>query len=130
LRAWLFGAIRLIHEAFPVAAELESTVKENSQVIRPVVEGPAREQLASLVTKLLQGGSIDLKRWVAGIDLTADRAGFLVAHDLETACEMVKASEEASAAVPHRDRIRELTLFSVDPKYFALRSRLGISIDS
>ncbi|MBM4360459.1 MAG: tetratricopeptide repeat protein, partial [Deltaproteobacteria bacterium] len=130
LRAWLFGAIRLIHEAFPVAAELESTVRENSQVIRPVVEGPAREQLASLVTKLLQGGSIDLKRWVAGIDLTADRAGFLVAHDLETACEMVKASEEASAAVPHRDRIRELTLFSVDPKYFALRSRLAISIDS
>jgi len=130
LRAWLFGAIRLIHEAFPVAAELESTVKENSQAIRPVVEGPIREQLASLVTKLLQGGSIDLKRWVAGVDLTADRAGLLVAHDLETACDMVKASDEASAALPHRDRIKELTTFSVDPKYFALRRKLGISIDA
>lgn len=130
LRAWLFGAIRLIHEAFPVTAELESTVKENSQAIRPALEGTGREQLASLVTKLLQGGSIDLKRWVAGVDLTADRAGLLVAHDLEIACEMVKASEESSSALPHRDRIRELTLFSVDPKYFELRSRLSISIDS
>jgi len=105
-------------------------VKENSQAIRPVVEGPIREQLASLVTKLLQGGSIDLKRWVAGVDLTADRAGLLVAHDLETACDMVKASDEASAALPHRDRIKELTTFSVDPKYFALRRKLGISIDA
>lgn len=130
LRAWLFGAIRLIHEAFPVAAELESTVKENGQTIRSIIDGPAREQLASLVTKLLQGGSIDLKRWVAGVDLTADRAGFLVAHDLETACEMIKASEESGSALPHRDRIRELTTFSVDPKYFAIRRKLGINIDA
>jgi tetratricopeptide (TPR) repeat protein len=130
LRAWLFGAIRLIHDAFPVAAELESTVKENSQAIRPAIDGPAREQLASLVTKLLQGGSIDLKRWVAGIDLSADRAGLLVCHDLELACEMVKASDESTAAIPHRDRIKELTLFSVDPKYFGLRQKLGIAIDS
>ena len=130
LRAWLFGAIRLVHDAFPVAAELESTVKENGQAIRPAIDGPAREQLTSLVTKLLQGGSIDLKRWVAGIDLSADRAGFVVCHDLEFACEMIKGSDEASAAIPHRDRIKELTLFSVDPKYFGIRQRLGIAIDS
>ncbi len=130
LRAWLFGAIRLIHDAFPVAAELESTVNENSQTIRPFIEGPGREQLASLVTKLLQGGSIDLKRWVAGVDLSADRAGLLVCHDLELATEMIKASEEGTAVLPHRDRIKELTLFSVDPKYFDIRRRLGISIDA
>ena len=120
----------MVHDAFPVAAELESTVKENGQAIRPAIDGPAREQLTSLVTKLLQGGSIDLKRWVAGIDLSADRAGFVVCHDLEFACEMIKGSDEASAAIPHRDRIKELTLFSVDPKYFGLRQRLGIAIDS
>jgi tetratricopeptide (TPR) repeat protein len=130
LRAWLFGAIRLIHEGFPVAGELDSTVRENSSAIKPVVEGPARDQLASLVTKLLQGGSIDLKKWVAGVDLSADRAGLLVCHDLEVACEMIKASDEATAALPHKDRIKELTLFTVDTKYFKLRKRLGINIDA
>ncbi len=130
LRAWLFGAIRLIHEGFPVAGELDSTVRENSQAIRPIVDGPKRDQLASLVSKLLAGGSIDLKRWVAGVDLTADRAGLLVCHDLETACDMIKASDEATAALPHKDRILELTLFTVDNKYFKLRKRLGVNIDA
>ncbi len=130
LRAWLFGAIRLIHEGFPVAGELDSTVRENSMAIKPVVEGPARDQLSSLVSKLLKGGSIDLKKWVAGVDLSADRAGLLVCHDLEIACEMIKASDEATAALPHKDRIRELSLFTVDSKYFNIRKRLGINIDA
>ncbi|MCC6524264.1 MAG: tetratricopeptide repeat protein [Polyangiaceae bacterium] len=130
LRAWLFAAIRLIHEGFPIAAEFDKTVTENQQAIDPVIQGPARDQLASAVTKLLQSGAIDLKKWVAGVDLTADRAGFLVAHDLEVACEMIKASDEASAAVPQRDRLRELTMFSIERGYFELRKRLAISVDS
>ncbi|MFP6684541.1 MAG: hypothetical protein VB934_07505, partial [Polyangiaceae bacterium] len=130
LRTWLFAAIRLIHDTFPVAQELESTVSENLDAIRGHVRGPARDQLASAVTKLLQSGAIDLKRWVAAVDLTADRVGFLVCHDLEIANEMVRASDEASAALGHRDRIRELSLFSVGPEYFALRKRLGIGIES
>lgn len=130
LRAWLFAAIRLIHEAFPVAESLESTVRMNSEAIKSNITGPNREKLASAVSKLLQGGSIDLKRWVAGVDLSADRAGLLVAHDLEIAVEMIKASDESTASLPHKERIRELTLFSVNPKYFAIRKRLGIGIDS
>ncbi len=129
MRSWLFAAIRLIHETFPVAAELESTVMENVSALRHFVQGPARDQLASAVTKLLGSGAIDLKRWVAGVDLSADRAGFLVCHDLEVACEMIKASDESTAAVSHRDRIKELTLFSVDFHYFMLRKRLQINID-
>ena len=67
---------------------------------------------------------------MAGVDLSADRAGFLVCHDLEVACEMIKASDESTAAIPHRDRVKELTLFSVDKGYFNMRKRLGISIDA
>jgi tetratricopeptide (TPR) repeat protein len=130
MRSWLFAAIRLIHDGFPVAAELESMVMENVAFLKPHLSGTARDQLASAVSKLLQSGAIDLKKWVAGVDLSADRAGFLVCHDLEVACEMIKASDESTAAIPHRDRIKELTLFSVDRSYFNLRKKLGISIDS
>ena len=63
-------------------------------------QGVQREMLASLVSKLLQsGGALDLKKWVAAIDLTADRAGFLLAHDLATAAEVMRATEDA-ASVP------------------------------
>ena len=91
--------------------------------------GPLRDQLASAVTKLLQAGAIDLKKWVAGVDLSADRAGFIVAHDLELAHEMIKAADEASAALPQKDRLKELTLYSVSEEYFSVRTRLGVNID-
>ncbi|XYI03446.1 protein kinase domain-containing protein [Sorangium sp. So ce1128] len=130
LRAWLFAAIKLISPTFPITKELEGPVKDNLAVLEPTIVGPARDQLASIVTKLLQAGAIDLKRWVSGIDLTADRAGFLLANDLELAQEMIKAADEASAAVPQKERLKELMLYAVSEEYFAVRQRLGINIDS
>ncbi|WP_437291724.1 protein kinase domain-containing protein [Sorangium sp. So ce406] len=130
LRAWLFAAIKLISPTFPITKELEGPVMENLSVLDPIIVGPARDQLASIVTKLLQAGAIDLKRWVSGIDLTADRAGFLLANDLELAQEMIKAADDASAAVPQKERLKELLLYAVSEEYFAVRQRLGINVDS
>jgi tetratricopeptide (TPR) repeat protein len=129
LRAWLFAAIKLITPAFPVAKELEGQVKENLAVIEPTVVGPQRDLLASVVTKLLQSGAIDLKKWVAAVDLSADRAGFVIANDLELGYEMIKGADEASSAVPQKDRLKELGLYAVSEEYFAVRQKLGINID-
>ncbi len=130
LRAWLFAAIKMISPTFPITKELEGPVRDNLSVLEPTIVGPARDQLASIVTKLLQGGAIDLKRWVSGVDLTADRAGFLLANDLELAQEMIKAADDASAAVPQKERLKELMLYAVSEEYFAVRQRLGINVDS
>ncbi len=88
-------------------------MKENLAVIEPLMVGPLRDQLASVVTKLLQSGAIDLKKWVAAVDLSADRAGFVIANDLELANEMIKAADEASSAVQQKERLKELLLFAV-----------------
>ncbi|MEZ4301358.1 MAG: hypothetical protein R3B70_40870, partial [Polyangiaceae bacterium] len=130
LRAWLFAAIRMIVPAFPVSAELEGPVRENLAVLESLVTGQTRDKLASAVTKLLQTGAIDLKRWVAGVDMSADRAGFLACNDLELASEMIKAADESSSAVAQKDRLRELVLYSTSEEYFALRRRLGLNIDA
>ena len=54
----------------------------------------------------------------------------LVAHDLETAAEIIKASEEGSSAVSNQDRLKELVLYAVSEPYFELRQTLGVAIDS
>ncbi len=131
LKAWVFAAIKMNSPQFPVSPDLEGPVAENLKALNAYITGPARERLASLVSKLLtSGGALDLKRWVAAVDLTADRAGLLVAHDLETAAEMIKASDEAVSPVSHSDRLRQLIMFSVSESYFALRQLLQIGIDS
>jgi tetratricopeptide (TPR) repeat protein len=131
LKSWLFAAIKLTAPHFPVANELAGAVVEAMQALDAGIQGQARDQLTRVVAKLIQSGTaLDLKRWVAGVDLTADRAGFLLAHDLDTAVAVIRASDDASSALPTEDRVQELVLFSVSEAYFHLRERLGISVDS
>jgi hypothetical protein len=129
LKAWLFAAIKLCVPQFPVAPDLQGPVVEAMTFMSKDVQGPAREILTSIVTKLIvSGGAIDLKKWVSAIDLTADRAGFLLAHDLATAAEVIRATEDA-ASLPSKERIKELTLFSVGEEYMALRQKLQIGVE-
>jgi tetratricopeptide (TPR) repeat protein len=131
LKAWLFAAIKLTSPQFPVASELEGAVLEALAALEAGVQGPARDHLTRVVSKLLtSGAALDLKRWVAGIDLTADRAGLIICHDLEMAVRVIRASDDGSSSVAADERIKELVLYSVSPSYFEIRSRLSISVDS
>jgi hypothetical protein len=130
LKAWLFAAVKLCVPQFPIAPELQGQVDEAFEHISRDFQGMQREILASMVSKLLQsGGAIDLKQWVAAIDLTADRAGLLLAHDLAVATEIIRATEDASS-VPSVDRFKEIVLYSISTPYIELREKLGITVDS
>lgn len=131
LKAWLFAAIKLTSPQFPVSPELEGAVSEAMQALEAGVTGQARDHLTRVVAKLLtSGAALDLKRWVRGVDLTADRVGFLLSHDLETATQIIKASDESTSSVGTDERLKELVLFSVSSEYFRLRQQLGIAVDS
>jgi len=130
LKAWLFGAIKQTSPQFPIAPELEGPVQQALAALQ-ALHPTAKEQLTSLVGRLLQSGAaIDLKKWIAACDLTADRAGMLLAHDLEVASALIKASDDSSASVNQKDRLRELVLFASSEDYFALRQKLVVNIDS
>lgn len=131
LKAWLFAAIKLTSPQFPVAPELEGAVSEAIHALEAGVTGQARDHLTRVVAKLLtSGAALDLKRWVRGVDLTADRVGFMLSHDLETATQIIKASDESTSSVSTDERLKELVLFSVSSQYFHLRHQLGIAVDS
>jgi tetratricopeptide (TPR) repeat protein len=131
LKSWFFAAIKLTSPQFPVSPELEGAVNEAYLALEAGLVGQMRDQLTRVVSKLLtSGAALDLKRWVAGVDMTADRAGFVLAHDLETATQVVKASDESASAVSTDERFKELALFAVSPQYFEIRQRLMISVDS
>ncbi len=129
LRAWLLAAIRAVQPSFPVAAELATPVAENTAVIKQLVTGNQLDLLTSLVSKIVASdASLDLKRWMLGVDLTADRVGFLLANDLPMSLAVIRATPEDQSIVPQADRIRELRLYAMSEEYFRLRQRLGIAM--
>ncbi len=129
LRAWLFAAIRAVQPSFPLAGDLTDAVTENVAAIKKHLAGPGIEVLGSLVSKLLAAdNALDLKRWTAGVDLTADRAGFLLANDLGMSLAVIRAGGDDSGGVPQADRLRELRTFAVSEGYFRLRRDLGVAL--
>ncbi|HJL15429.1 MAG TPA: protein kinase [Sandaracinaceae bacterium LLY-WYZ-13_1] len=129
LRAWLLAAIKTAVGHFPVPKELAGSVDEHLGAFKQHLPGPQQERLRSLVQKLLQAApELDLKKWVAAVDLTADRVGFVLANDLELATAVVKASPEEAAGVAQKERLKELQIYSVSEPYLTLRHHLGIAI--
>jgi len=130
LKAWLFAAIKMSAPQFPIAPDLEGQVKEAMDAMTADFQGVQKELLASVVSKLLQSGTtIDLKKWVAAIDMTADRAGFILAHDLTMATEVMRATEDA-ASIPSKERMKELVLFGVSAEYLSVREKLAVTLDA
>jgi len=130
LKAWLFAAIKLCVPQFPISPDLQGQVNEALAFMTPDFQGVHRELLASTVSKLLQsGGAVDLKKWVVGVDLTADRAGFVLAHDLGVATQVMRATEDA-ASVSSKERGKEVVLYSISEPYLELRQRLGVTVES
>jgi hypothetical protein len=130
LKSWLFAAFRVCSPHFPVAAELEGPVLEAKNALERYLTLPNRDRLVEIVSRLLQSSAaIDLKEWVNGVDFTADRIGLVMANDLKSVTDIIKTVEDPSA--PPRDRrLQELILFAIDESFFAVRHRLGISLES
>lgn len=129
LRSWLLAAIKTATPQFPIPKDLEASVGEHSAAFTQHLTGPQVEQLRSVVHKLLAAApELDMKRWVASVDLTADRVGLVLANDLEIATAIVRASPEDAAAATQKDRLKELYLYSVSEDYLSLRHKLGIAI--
>jgi tetratricopeptide (TPR) repeat protein len=131
LRSWLFAAIKLISPQFPIAPDIEGSVMEALRALETNLRATGRDELTRVVSTLLrEGAALDLKRWVSGVDQTADRVGFIIAHDLDTAAQVIRASDESASSLPNQDRLKSLAVFSVSPDYLGLRRRLGIAVDS
>jgi tetratricopeptide (TPR) repeat protein len=131
LKAWLFAAIRLMTPQFPIPPDIQGPVQEALQALHGIVTGPQRDHLARVVSKLVsEGTALDLKKWVAGIDLSADRAGLVMSDDLATAVEVIRAGDPASSSVAAAERVEEIFKYSVSEQYLAARKRLGIAIGS
>lgn len=129
LRGWLLAAIRVANPRFPVPGKLQQAVEQNHAALQRHLQGPQLTGIKSLAEHLLrEAPELDMKRWSAAVDLTADRVGFVLADSLEAGVAVVRASPADSSSASERDRLKELYLYAVSSEYLALRKASGIAI--
>ncbi len=129
LRSWLLAAIRLANPRFPVPDAMRTQVERNHQALVSTLHPPAQQSLRSLVEQLLrEQPELDMKRWGMAVDVAADRVGFILANSLDAAVAVVRASPADSSYLSERERLKELYLYAVSPRYLALRQAIGVTI--
>lgn len=106
-------------------------IQQVVQQLAPKLQAAQVDALRSLGKRFIDAGArTDVKRWLQCVEITACRAGFLIANDLETAARMITALGPAGPVdLPPKDKVKEIVLFSVSEEYFRLRQALGIQLN-
>jgi hypothetical protein len=97
--------------------------------IRRTVPATMLEQVAILGKKLAsREGDGLVPGWVTATDLTANRAGLILANDLETAARAVATEQGVQSAMGVKERLRDLLVFACSEDYFTVRRHLGLEL--
>lgn len=133
---------------FPTLAELSSLVLAAMRVVIPAIPAPprpergpaldvalgarlgqeARTKLARVVARLdARGGTMDLLAWIRHVELTAARAGLLLAGDLRVAMRLLKSESRAIGELSFDVKRGDLLAFAASRGARELRERMGVT---
>jgi hypothetical protein len=134
---------------FPTLGELSTLVLASIRLVIPGISVPPsaddskvaaelgarvsteqRRALEGAVGRLdARGGKLDLLAWIRHVELTAARAGLLLAGDLRVAMRLMKDESRAAIGELSREQKRgDLLAFCASDAYGKLRERMGVAI--
>jgi tetratricopeptide (TPR) repeat protein len=102
-------------------------VEKTRSKLTELVPKPLAHQLTALA-KEFRGDELDISGWIAGADLTAARAAFVLSSDLPAAIRVLGAEPGGLSPLPLADRVGDLIAYSVSDDYFTVRQALGLTV--
>jgi hypothetical protein len=122
-----FAAARLA--AGELSGEASDDTRKLAAVLRAEVAGPVLEQIGGRSAGLGDPtGDGRVAGWRAATDLTGNRAGFIVANDLEAAARAIATEGATLSGLGVKDRLRDLLGYAASEAYFAVRRHLGLQV--
>jgi tetratricopeptide (TPR) repeat protein len=136
---------------FPTLADLSSLVLASVRLVIPAISVPppadgdskvasnlgarlSDEKKAAIedaVSRLdARGGKLDLLSWIRHVELTAARAGLLLAGDLRVPMRILKEETRAIGELSDDTKRGDLLAFCGSDAYGKLRERMGVAIHS
>jgi hypothetical protein len=127
LSALVLAAVRLVIPGIslppPPDSESKVTVDLGSRL-----SAEKKKDLEKVVARLDErGGKLDLLAWIRHVELTAARAGLLLAGDLRVPLRILKDEERAIGELSAETKRGDLVAFCASDAYGKLRERMGVA---
>ena len=117
------------HDGRPSGDAASDEAMRLASTLQKQVPGPLLEQVAELSKTLSDKlGNGLVSTWRAATDLTANRVGFIVANDFETAARGIATEGASLSSMSVKERLRDLLAYAVSEPYFQVRRHLGLNI--
>lgn len=118
------AALTIGQPQLPLAAQAKQRALPIAKAIEPLLDPAQKDRLRGHFLRFVEeGGRTNLNRWAHAADLTAVRAGLLVANDLGAAKRMLELSGEAEVDA----KLDDLIVFFTGDRCARLRKQLGIA---
>ncbi len=132
LKVILVAALKLVNPQFNLPGLDPNVLAQYVEVMRKHVPPTQLPVLQSLARRLVEDlGAVDLTQWLNAVELTANRAGFVVSGDLAVSANMLRLMDRATVplgGVSLQDKLGDLVVYSISEDYFEVRNQLGLTI--
>ncbi|HTT71803.1 MAG TPA: hypothetical protein VMG32_11340, partial [Anaeromyxobacteraceae bacterium] len=123
------AAVSLGTSRFAITGDLHLVERLKRRLEKALPESTRTQRLKLLARAYCENQQPgDLRAYLDGVELTANRVGTLLAADLEVARKMVLAERATVSKLRPEARLRDLALFCTTEDYALLRERLGLSV--
>lgn len=128
LSSLVLNALRLVIPGISVPPPSEGASKVNAE-LGAKLSPEQKKKLSEIVARLdARGGKLDLFAWIRSVELTAQRAGLLLAGDLRVAMRLLKEETRTIAELTADDKRGDLLAYCASDRYAQLRERMGVAI--
>lgn len=124
----VLAAVRLVIPGISVPPPPEGEGRVVSE-LGARLSADKKDALEEAVSRLDErGGKLDLLAWIRHVELTAARAGLLLAGDLRVAMRILKEETRAVGELSAETKRGDLLAFTASDEYAVLRERMGVAI--
>jgi hypothetical protein len=129
LEAVLQAAMVLVAPTSKVTAD-PRMVEQERRGLEKALSEPAKGALARLVRSYLKTQALgDVRAFLEGAELTANRAGVLLSGSVDVAKGALEKDSGMAVKLAARSKIRDLMVFCLSQEYSQLRQALGLNLE-
>ena len=125
----LFRSVSELKDLVGTAARIVQDKRDPADDLwRAHIRKDRHRELSAAVERALAVGALDVRRWSQLADLSASRAGLVLAGDVESARFALVRENQSPGDLSLYDQMRELVAFFLSEEYAQVRAVLGVAL--